>query len=500
MNLIECRNFIDCLQNLNTNSKKYIMKSGDRYEMINDKSKKNINSNEIRSIAERSLNFFKSSPIHSNDKKILFKQLGESLQIYSQRITKAPTCLVRLWNKIVALFFAIFCCKKPVTLSLSQLAEKALDFSKQISTEVTFETLKTAKAIAVTDIDQALKGLEHCPKQEKYRVMRTIRQQFLQFMKAIRSFGESQLQEKDPLARRRMLLEKSVVMDEVYGTYARLIHEVASKNTAWLADKIFVPSDPIPNEFYPTTVILPEGSQILVKYFQNNKKSPDVSICNSYQEYHQKLKDLASKQNGQFYYLVRCKDEEKVPDPSHLHQNAVFIEKMGDSLSVYIFDSNPAILDREILNFICEISKRTRQVFPEAHFYAPEKRRQFDLFNCNVFVLKDIKAIYKDEGKELKEKCQKHSFLPDPSICTKNVDGVRLTPTLPLSMMKTVQSTKMLQDAIKNGSDQKEVEKLRKLKEIYTFVDPRHDKEVYSYIKFFGLKYRLHIMENVFKD
>lgn len=494
-------NFIDCLSKLNCVKKSYIKKTENGFEIVEDKSKKNLNTATIYQIAQQAFNHIARDNSNIHEKCSLLRSLSKSLEVYSHKSSTWPNWLC----KIIAFVRKLFGCKsnlqKMETLSRDalfytnhELKDLSLkDIQQSVLNDSRFVKLfEVTKDLTSNQIKQHLDGMDA---NERNALLGDLNKKYRQFLKWMRSFSALFL---DPLAHQ----QKSQLADEVYGKYSAVIYTIAKQFEDKFTQRILPvklhlhTKDHPPFEPFPCTALMPNGIHDLIKHFKTKMPAFDVEVCNSYQAYGKKLEQINAQPDGCYNIIVRCKDD---GTNNEIHLVPVYLIKNSQGIQVFILDAATS-LRKDRIHFLDNLASRTNSALPNSSVFTANLGRQYDGFNCGVFALKDILAIFKDMGRELlqispkSEGVEKH--LP---FGAKVESKVRIIPTLPVKMLKLYQSLSVLQAQLSTLPETESLAKVKADIRAFTYTDPRQQKEIYAFTKFEGLKYRLQIIEDNFK-
>lgn len=494
-------NFIDCLSKLNCGKKCYIKKTEKGFEIVDDKSKKNLNTAAIYQIAQQIFDSIVRDNSFIHQKFLLLRSLSNSLEIYSHKPSTLPNWL----NKIIAFVRKLFGCKS----NLEKMQILAKDILTHVNHTVRDLSLKNIRQSVLNDprfvklfevtkdltSNQIRQHLEGMSANERNALLGDLNKNYRQFLKWMRSFSALYL---DPLAHQ----QKSQLADEVYGKYSAVIYTISKQfedkfTGKILPVKLHLPekSNP-PKERFPCTTIMPKGVQDLVKHFKTKMPALDVEVCNSYQDYGKKLEQIAAQPDGSYNIIVRCKDEGKNHE---IHLVPVYLIKNAQGVQVFILDS-AASLRKDRIHFLNNLASRTHTAFPNSTIFTTQLGRQYDGLSCGVFALKDILVIFKDMGRELLKISEKSEDVEKHLTEGAKVESkVRVITTLPVKMLKLYQSLSVLKTQLATLPETESLAKVKADMRAFTCTDLNQNKEIYAFTKFEGIKYRLQIIEDTFK-
>jgi hypothetical protein len=484
MNIASCTNFINRLKELSPQNHLYLIGR-----------KNTLSTLSTTKTALLCLETLATSNLEPSQKKNLLHAFSASFNAYKNTIVKPSS----IWSKIVRLFGLILGTRRKIEHELTHLSSLshhvATFFSKSA---IMKESLSNDKKMTLLfDAAQAFEvthqmyspvvrqQIDMLPPDKRCALLYEMSQKYTDFLRWMRATPSQKT--LSPQLKLALLREKTKICSEVYRNYANFVYAVTQSYSEILQKKIdcsqlhLAPNDGTPpSEQHPCTVILPEGLMLLSSLFAKKLPSFCPTVCESYQEFEKKLLDLHN--DGSFYFLVRCQN---ASGPPHPHHSAVYIEKKKDRVIAFFSDSTSGNNN----HFVTNLSSLIHQAIPTATLYSSSFGRQKDLFNCSVFALKDLKAIHKDQARDLLSMCRNSSTHMLPVRCIK---------AFPLPMMKTVQSTTSFDQQMAVAKFCEKTAKLQKLRDSFTLIDGNTDKEIYCYTKFYGLKYRLQIIADAF--
>ena len=331
--------------------------------------------------------------------------------------------------------------------------------------------------------------------------MADLNENYRQFLKWFKEVGRVENEEKNPILKKQLTVKKSVFAELVYEKYMNTMKEILISYSELFQNKLILKMNSKVNPF--NIMFMPDGMRLMAEKFKVKGTFPeDVVICESYEDYHEQLKQIKNQDAGEWYFGFRCQSPE---DPENIHQTLVTVTKLGEQFEALLLDSggfNGLFADGS------RIATLTHETLPNVKMISTFCVRQRDESNCGFIVLKDIKTIVKarmlimNETKSAAKNVQKDKI--QRPIKDHIIQNITFAEDLYFLLNESTQSLSQLNNIIKKIKEQNgeslsdEFIKFELKKKIFTVVNIYEGSEMYAYTKFNGVKYRMQIIADTF--